>query len=221
MSTDLPPELTPELLRIAYDQGVFPMAQGGADEAEIGWYRPLKRAVLLPDGFHVPKRLARLVRQGPFEIRWNDDFYQVMKECGSQRKEGNWINIPLLDAYTQWHEAGEAFCLSVFQDGIRVGGIYGPQRGGVFMAESMFSRVPNASSVALVVLVAGLFKAGVEMIDVQFENPHLTKFHPDLIPHKSYMQKLTQLKEKPVILSADYFCFDVASSLTQSLTQTS
>jgi leucyl/phenylalanyl-tRNA--protein transferase len=209
------------LLQAAYDEGLFPMAEGAGPEAEIYWYRPEERAVLLPVSFHVPKRLARLIRQRPFEIRWNDDFAEVMRQCGERRDDGDWINPVMVEAYTAWHKAAGAFCLSVFKDDVRVGGVYGVQRGGVFMAESMFSRVPNASSVALVILMAGLVRAGIELVDVQFKNPHSAKFNIMMIPRAEYELELQRLKEKPVVLNADYFTFDEGISFTQSLSQTS
>ncbi len=213
--------LTIELLRAAYDQGVFPMADSQAEDAEIDWFLPKKRAIFVADSFHVPRRLVRHMKRQAFEIRWNDDFRTVMRECGAQRSEGSWINPTMLDAYTTWHEAGEVFCLSVFQNGERVGGIYGVQRGGVFMAESMFSRVPNASSVALVALIAGLTQAGIEIVDVQFENPHLTKFNPVMMSPKKYQVILDRLRDKPVQLKSDYFDLAGAISFAQSLTHTS
>jgi leucyl/phenylalanyl-tRNA---protein transferase len=213
--------LTIELLQAAYDQGVFPMAESQAIDAEISWFKPRKRAVFLPDRFHVPRRLLRFMKGCGFEIRWNDDFRTVMQECGAERPEGSWINPVLLDVYTAWHEAGGAYCLSVFQGDGRVGGIYGVQRGGVFMAESMFSRVSNASSVALVALIAGLTAAGIEIVDVQFENPHLTQFNPVMMMPRAYQAKLDQLKEKLVALKGNYFDLAGAISFAQSLTHTS
>ena len=213
--------LSVSLLSAAYDQGVFPMAKGSEPDSELFWCRPPKRAILLPANFHVPKRLARLIRQKPFQVRWNDDFAEVMRQCALQRPEGSWINPALLEVYTAWHAAGGAFCLSLFDGDNRVGGIYGVQRGGVFMAESMFSRVPNASSIALVILMAGLTQAGIEMVDVQFENPHLTKFNVNFLPCKKYEEEVARLKDKNVVLRADYFDFAGAISFTQSLSQTS
>lgn len=213
--------LTINILREAYGRGFFPMAESALEEAEIFWCRPPKRAVFLPEHFHIPRRLARLIRSSSLTTRWNDDFAEVMNQCGNQRKEGSWINPEMLRAYTQWHHAGEVFCLSVFEGEDRVGGIYGVQRGGVFMAESMFSRRPNASSIALIALMAGLVRAGIEMVDVQFENPHLTKFHPVLLSRKEYEARLALLILKKVVLRASDFYLDAPNSLTQSLTQTS
>ena len=214
------PLLSVTLLRKAYENGLFPMAESDEEEAEIHWYRPEPRAILVPDFMHISKKMARLIRKKPFDLRWNDDFRAVMQACGQNRDE-TWINPVLVNLYTQWHEAGEAFCLSVFRQEERVGGIYGVQIGGVFMAESMFSTVSNASSVALIVLVAGLRKAGIELIDVQFRNPHSDQFGTQEIADADYMEALNRLKDKKVELKEDYFCFDLAVEFTQSLSHTS
>ena len=181
------------------------MAESEAADAEIFWCLPPERAVFIPESFHVPRRLARLVRHTTLMIRWNDDFAEVMRQCGSQRDGGSWINPVLLEAYTALHKAGDAFCLSVFDGDTRVGGVYGVQRGAVFMAESMFSRIPNASSIALVALMRGLARAGIELVDVQFENPHLEKFQPVLLSDNDYRERLMIFRQKPVHLHAAYF----------------
>src|SRR5215471_7135715 len=55
--------LTPEILLKAYMAGIFPMAES-ADDPELFWVDPERRGVLPLDGFHIPRRLRRVVRQG-------------------------------------------------------------------------------------------------------------------------------------------------------------
>lgn len=207
-----------KLLRLAYAQGLFPMAENQHAEAEIDWYKPVRdRAVFRPESFHVPRRLARLLRNCPFELRWNDDVRAVMTACRDVR-ETSWINAPLIDLFTAWEDV---YCLSVFQDGKRVGGLYGVRLGALCTAESMFSLVPNASSVALAVLMAGLAKAGVSVLDAQIANPHTMRFHPELWTDAQYQKALQTLVPVPIELKADYFCLEVANSFVQSLSHTS
>jgi leucyl/phenylalanyl-tRNA--protein transferase len=59
----------------------------------------------------------------------------------------------MVDAYTQLHERGFAHSVESWRDGELVGGLYGMALGKVFFGESMFSRAPDASKVALVRLV--------------------------------------------------------------------
>lgn len=221
MYKDQYPELDVPLLQKAYELGVFPMAEGPDVNNPILWFRPKRRAVLRPPDLHVPRRLKRFLRQRPFDLVWNDDFPAVIRACARPASGETWLNTPLIAAYTDWAKTGQAVCLSVFRDGQRVGGIYGIQQGSVFHAESMFSTVPNASSAALVALVAGLTKAGIELIDAQFRNPHTAQFGVTEMPHDHYMAEMARLKTKPVELKADYFAWDVVTSFMQSFNQTS
>lgn len=209
-----------DILRHAYGLGLFPMADSEHQDAEIEWYQPTRRALFIPEVFHVPRRLARLIRQCDYRVEWNKSFEQVMLACNANR-EASWINPVLIESYTQWHHSGEAFCLAVCDGNEAVGGVYGVLQGSTFMAESMFSTRSNASSIALVVLMAGLVKAGVKMIDVQFVNPHLEKFNPQEWSHKKYLRALQNGMQENIELKADYFTLDVATSFVQSLTHTS
>ncbi|MBU2486767.1 MAG: leucyl/phenylalanyl-tRNA--protein transferase, partial [Alphaproteobacteria bacterium] len=52
-----------------------------ADDPDLFWVEPELRGVLPLDAFHIPKRLARTVRQAPFEIRFNTAFDAVVAAC--------------------------------------------------------------------------------------------------------------------------------------------
>ena len=67
------------LLR-AYALGIFPMAERRGDD-EIYWVDPERRGVLPLDEFHLPRRLARTIRQARFEIRCDSAFDSVVEAC--------------------------------------------------------------------------------------------------------------------------------------------
>lgn len=210
-----------DILYTVYGYGIFPMADSEREDAEIHWLCPEHRAVLIPKDFHVPRRLRRTLRHSGFTVRWNDDFETVMRACGSGRSS-TWINEPLIRAYTGLAVEGKAFCLSVFQGKERVGGIYGVQIGAVCTAESMFSTVTNASSAALVVLMEGMMRAGIEMVDIQMPNDHTRQFKPLVIPHEAYMAALHRWQDRRVVLDREDFYLAAGVVLsTQSLSQTS
>jgi leucyl/phenylalanyl-tRNA--protein transferase len=71
-----------------------------------------------------------------------------------------------------------------------IGGLYGVSLGGAFFGESMFSRAPDASKIALVMLVEILGEAGYELLDTQYVNEHLKQFGVEAVSKKSYMTKL-------------------------------
>lgn len=196
-------KITPEMLLQAYANGFFPMGDSREGE-ELFWYQPKKRGVIPLDGFHAPKSLLKLARKGEFEIRVSEHFPQVIAACAEvegnlKRKQAeSWINDPIIGLYTQLWEMGFAHSIECWQDGALVGGLYGISLGGGFFGESMFSRVPNASRVALLHLVARLKAAGYGLLDTQYVNKHLQQFGAVEVPHRDYMALLEKaLKVSP------------------------
>lgn len=184
-------ELSAPLLLRAYAAGIFPMAEN-ADSDELFWFDPERRGVLPLDGFHVPKRLRRTVRSGPFEVRVDHAFRKVMETCAEPAPDRpkTWINQDILRLYTELHEAGHAHSVECWREGRLVGGLYGVALGGAFFGESMFSRERDASKVALVHLVARLRAARFVLLDTQFVTTHLGQFGAVEIPRREYRRRL-------------------------------
>ena len=193
--SDQPP-LTPELVVAAYCRGLFPMA----DEAgHVSWYDPDPRGVLPLDGFRVPQRLARTVRQGRFEVRVDSAFRRVMEACAAPApgRERTWISAPLVDAYEALSRLGLAHSVETWIQEELVGGVYGVSIRGLFAGESMFSRRTDASKVALVHLVERLRRGGFVLLDTQFVTPHLARFGAVEIRRREYRRRLAQALEIP------------------------
>jgi leucyl/phenylalanyl-tRNA---protein transferase len=169
--------LTPDLLLAAYSAGVFPMAES-ADDPELFWVDPHHRGILPLDDFHVPRRLRRVVRQGCFEIRCDTAFESVIRGCAeaTEKRPNTWINDEIVRLYVSLAARGAAHSVEAWQDDTLVGGLYGISLGAAFFGESMFSRVTDASKVALVHLVARLRVGGYRLLDTQFLTPHLARF---------------------------------------------
>jgi leucyl/phenylalanyl-tRNA--protein transferase len=169
--------LTPEILLAAYAAGVFPMAES-ADDPELFWVDPHRRGILPLDGFHVPHKLRRAVRQRNFEIRCDTAFEDVVRGCAetTEKRPNTWINDEIVRLYAALFARGAAHSVESWQGGMLVGGLYGVSLGAVFFGESMFSRITDASKVALVHLVARLRLGGYRLLDTQFLTPHLARF---------------------------------------------
>lgn len=181
-------QLTRPMVEAAYARGIFPMA---IDRRDIfTWHRPDPRAVLPLTGFHMPRSLAKVIRQRRFEVTYDQAFRQVMEGCAEKRKGGTWINDTLLDIYCDMHRAGRAHSVEVWKDGLLVGGTYGVHLGGAFMAESKFHRVRDASKVALAALVTRLRERGFALLDVQYVTPHLSRFGVVEVPAVTYEKTL-------------------------------
>lgn len=189
---------SPETLIKAYTLGVFPMADS-ADSREIKFYDPDVRA-LIPlawrEGarheFHLPRRLARTVRQQRFTVTIDRDFPAVIDQCaalGDGRKE-TWINRDIRQLYIALHRLGFAHSIEVWQDETLVGGLYGVALRAAFFGESMFSRQTDASKVALVHLVARLRAGGFHLLDAQFTNDHLRQFGIHEVSRDQFQRRL-------------------------------
>ena len=179
--------LSPDLLIAAYSEGVFPMA---LDDGEIGWFSPDPRGVLPLDTFHVPSRLARVIRQGTFEVRIDTAFEAVMRACAKRPDDGTWISEAIVAAYVRLFELGLAHSVETWRAGELVGGLYGVHLGRAFFGESMFHRETDASKVALAALVGRLNARGFTLLDTQWRTPHLEQFGAVEIPRDEYLRRL-------------------------------
>nr|WP_312814077.1 leucyl/phenylalanyl-tRNA--protein transferase [Brevundimonas sp.] len=178
------------LLR-CYANGVFPMGEA-RDDPRVFLVEPDQRGIFPLDGFHIPTRLKRTVRTEPFDIRVNTAFLSVVDACASPAKgrEDTWINGPIRRLYGELHALGHAHSVECWKDEVLVGGLYGVTLGSAFFGESMFSRMTDASKVALVHLVARLKRGGFTLLDAQFITEHLMQFGAQEIPQSTYLRKL-------------------------------
>jgi len=201
-----PQRLTPELLLRAYAAGIFPMAQSRNDR-HIFWIDPQMRGILPLEGFHVPKSLKKIIRHGVFDIRINTAFEQVINFCAQpfKNRRDTWINAEIMRAYTELHYRGFVHSVETWLENRLVGGLYGVAIGAAFFGESMFSRVTDASKVALVYLVERLRAGGYRLLDTQFVTDHLRRFGAVEIPCRLYLERL-----EDALKHTARFCFERA-----------
>lgn len=177
-----------------YRHGVFPMAESRESDG-FNIVDPHLRGVFPLDRFHVPKRLARTVRQDRFEVRIDTAFDRVVEECAAidpddDWRDETWINPVLQRLYSELHARGRAHSVETWREGELVGGLYGVSIGAAFFGESMFSRETDASKVALVHLVGRLIVGGYRLLDAQFHTDHLAQFGLEEISRAEYQVRL-------------------------------
>ncbi len=211
---------TDELIK-AYMLGFFPMARA-RDAAEVVWVLPDERGVLPLDKARAPRRLLKLLKTGPFEIRINSAFPQVIAACAeaTERRPDTWINDAIIETYTELHFEGRAHSVECWSAGALVGGLYGVTLGAAFCGESMFSHAANASKIAFLYLIARLKIGGFHFVDAQFFNEHLVQFGQIAVSNAEYQNLL----EKALQSSADFMAAPDQLSTTrvlQSITHTS
>lgn len=166
-------DLSPERLLLAYKCGIFPWY---SDEDPILWWAPDPRLVLYLDDLRISKSLARTIRKGKFQVRFDTVFRAVISACARdrfKRNEGTWITDDMMAAYIRLHELGYAHCVECWMGNELVGGLYGVSIGKAFFGESMFSKVSDASKVALVHLRDFLQINSFDFIDCQLPTKHL------------------------------------------------
>jgi leucyl/phenylalanyl-tRNA--protein transferase len=187
------PKITPEIVLRAYAEGLFPMAER-RDDPNLFWVSPDQRGIFPLETFRVGKRLARTVRSDRFTVTADTQFRDVMLACAAPGpgREDTWINDEILRLYTSLFYSGHAHSIETWLDGELAGGLYGVSLGGAFFGESMFSRVTDASKVALVHLVARLKAGGFRLLDAQFLTAHLASLGAIEIPRARYLAKLNQ-----------------------------
>lgn len=185
------------LLR-AYALGIFPMAER-RDDNEVYWVDPERRGILPLGDFHLPRRLARTVRQEHFDVACDRNFDAVVEACAAPDfgRSETWINGPIRKLTNQLFALGYGHSVECRRKGELVGGLYGIALGGAFFGESMFSRERDASKVALVHLAMRLRLGGFRLLDTQFITQHLAQFGTIEIARAEYRRLLSDALAAP------------------------
>ena len=185
-------DLNRDRLLDAYRNGIFPWYEAGGP---ILWWSPDPRAVFILGHTHVPRRLARTLRNTAYQVTVNQSFEQVIRACAMPRAytSDTWLTPEMMDAYIQLHRSGDAHSLEIHMDGELAGGVYGIAIGNVFFAESKFHRRRDASKIALVELLRHLHSAGYLICDCQLWNPHLEQFGVRMMERSDFVRAVRHL----------------------------
>jgi leucyl/phenylalanyl-tRNA--protein transferase len=196
-----PPRLkiTPAQVLLAYRHGLFPMSRGKFGGIE--WFMADPRTIIpLDDRFHVPRTVRKLIRKGGYEIKINHRFPEVIRACARHHSvaEEIWLSDEMIELYLELRTLGYAHSIEVWIDDELVGGLYGVALAGAFFGESMFSRAPSASQLALVALVEKLRERQFVLLDAQMRTPHIARYGAVDLSHEQYLTHLSEalLEEK-------------------------
>lgn len=189
-------DLRPERLLEAYRQGIFPWYEEGQP---ILWWSPDPRTLLFTERLHISRSLRKLMRRESFEVKTDTAFGEVLDGCAQlgPKRPGTWITPAMKAAYLRMFELGWAHSVEVWQEEELVGGLYGLAIGHMFFGESMFSRRPSASKIALVNLCAILEPLGVNVIDCQVGNDYLHSMGAEDVPREAFRHLLQQHCQTP------------------------
>lgn len=190
-------DLSKNRLLTAYRSGIFPWYN---KEDPILWWSPNPRMVLFLEDFKISKSLAKMIKKGIFEVRFDTNFRGVIENCKKVQRnytEHTWIQDEIIEAYCKLFEAGIAHSFEAYVDGELLGGGYGLVMGDIFCGESMFSYKNDASKVALSGLVERLTKKDFKMIDCQVPSEHLESLGAKIITRDNFLDILKNALENP------------------------
>lgn len=215
--------IDPIMLLRAYAIGVFPMSNA-ADDPDIFWVEPRRRAVLPLDGLHISRSLRKTIRSDRFSVTADQAFEDVMRLCAetTEDRQETWINRPIFEACLRLHTLGHAHSIECWEGETLVGGLYGVSLGRAFFGESMFSRRTDASKVALAWLVARLKVGGFTLLDCQFMTEHLASLGAIEVSAARYSALLDEAVDGTVPGSPDAgdAAFDALDRLAEPVSDT-
>lgn len=218
-------DLAPERLLTAYSQGIFPWFD---DDSPILWWSPDPRMTLKPSEVHVSRSMRKLIRQGGYQVRLDEQFASVIAHCArrpvtsditdsvnraqaattpgeaeqpeSTGFEDTWITEEMQAAYTALHHQGFAHSVEIYDpDDALIGGLYGISLGRMFFGESMFSLAPNASKLAFISLATLLQHWDFHCIDCQMPTDHLASLGATPSPRRDFLKALAHNDESQTI----------------------
>ncbi len=215
------PQITPQDVLKAYRLGYFPMSES-RDSEDVFWVLPEERGIIPLNHFHLSRSLRKKIKNNIFRVEINRDFTGMMEMCRAPAtdREDSWINPQILNIYSQLHAMGHAHSVECWQDNEMAGGLYGVCLNGAFFGESMFSRVTDASKVALAHLVARLKIGNFGLLDTQFLTPHLASLGAVEVGKAAYKKLLDAALQR----DSDFFRLSLhcdGSTILQSITHTS
>lgn len=205
-------DLSFDRLILAYSYGIFPWFSF-RDWPEPAWYCPMQRFVVFPDEIHVSHSMRNLMNKRDYRVTFNRDFDGVIEGCSQvdnrYNMAGAWLDENMMTAYRELNRRGYASSVEVWNEsGDLAGGLYGVVMGDCFIGESMFSREPNTSKLALIHLARFMQRIGGKLIDCQLETPHLKSMGGRFISYTEYMEFLNpeglkELNEGPLTTIKD------------------
>lgn len=137
------------------------------------------------------KTIAKFRTTPGSEVRIDSSFERVIRSCSAAPRpgqDGTWIVPEMVQAYTSWHQAGDAHSFECWMDGELAGGLYGVCLGRMFYGESMFAHRTDASKIALAALVCFCRAHQIDWIDCQQNTGHLASLGAAEVGRRDFLK---------------------------------
>jgi leucyl/phenylalanyl-tRNA--protein transferase len=156
----------------------------------VAWMSPDPRPVVPVGTVVVDRDMRRTVRNNPHWTTTIDAaFGDVVRACADGRRT-HWLDDRLRSVLHDLHVDGWAHSVEVWSDSRLIGGLFGLGLSPVFSGDSMFHRENNAGKLALAALDRALVAAGAQVMDLQWDSPHLMRLGGVRVPRMEYLAML-------------------------------
>jgi leucyl/phenylalanyl-tRNA--protein transferase len=192
-------DLSPETIRMAYTQGIFPWPI--SKSSPLTWFSPDPRGILKLDDFHLSKSFRKFLKKQSYQIKFNEDFDQIIHHCAKVKRNhesGTWITKEILEGYHNLFLHQLAYCVAIYQEDEMVAGLYGVCINKIISGESMFHYQANTSKLALLAVMLCLKKQKIPFLDTQMVTPIIESFGGSEIPRKDFIKQIKKLGSTPL-----------------------
>jgi leucyl/phenylalanyl-tRNA---protein transferase len=136
-----------------YTRGLTLFGRSRGRLAIFEWRSYPFRGIITRESAKAPKTIRSIQRRTDLEIRFDEDFEEVVRLCQVGRDTWVWLTPALVDVYREVDKQGFVSTVGVYRDGRLVGGIWGISVGRVLGIMSMFHLEDNAGSLALAAII--------------------------------------------------------------------
>jgi leucyl/phenylalanyl-tRNA--protein transferase len=200
----------PRDILLHYAAGYMPDFLNGKS-GEVGWVRWSHRGIQFLEKFKIPRKQKNYVLSPEFEVRINQSFEEVVRECADLHrhaiKDGvgqTWLIPDLIEGFLKLHKMGYAHSYEAWHDGKLAGGTFGIQLGGLLTMISLFHRISNASKAAAGRAMMLAKERGFQLIDIGMVPAHQVDFGSEWLPRWKYESMLPALIQQRLSISDQY-----------------
>jgi leucyl/phenylalanyl-tRNA--protein transferase len=177
-----------------YLRGEVLFGRSGARLAKFEWQSFAVRGVTTKETARVSSRMLKILHRDDFEVRFDQDFEEVIKACQEGRHGWTWLTEDLIDVYRKMNQRGMMATIGTYHEGRLIGGCLGITVGRTFTGMSVFHRENHGGSVAMAALVeiVGAGDGRWALIDSITVTPQAERFGATLVSEEEFLQLLSE-----------------------------
>lgn len=182
-----------------YTRSLILCGRSPAFPSRFMWLSYPARYIITSETAKIPRDVRRTQRRSNLEIKFNEDFEDIIHACREGRDHWVWLTRHLIDVYREVHRLGFVDTVSVYRDDKLVAGLWGISVGRVFAIMSVFHRESGAGSLAIGAVIESV--ANNERWSIvdsgEMNNPNYARFGAFEIPSEELCELIWQNLQSP------------------------